>query len=72
MAGLIVDANGHKYTTAAQELRTKELTRQLVEFVMLKIKEGMARYRPGQKLNIDMRGIEEFINQAYFLGRDDS
>lgn len=71
MPGLIVEPNGHQYTTAAEELRVRQLKQELVQRMREVMQELLARGRGGQKVNVNVSKCLAIVDQAYFLGRQD-
>ena len=68
---LIVAPNGHKYTTAAQEMRVRKMQKDFHDTLLRKLDEAFKRRPPGGQLQLEMGPLTQFIEQAYFLGRED-
>lgn len=67
----ILNINGYPYTTAAQDMRLKELKGKFRESLSVMINEGMKKSRDGV-LRLDLPLLEAVIDAAYYMGREDA
>ena len=65
-----VDVNGNPYTTAAEDIRLMELKKKFRNVLGRSVVEAMRKSTDG-RIQIDMGEIEAFLNQAYYMGRED-
>ena len=68
---IIVDVNGHKYTTASQEMSTRKLKAEFKEKLQRTLHDAFLAREHGQPLTIDLEPLGDVIDQAYFMGRED-
>jgi hypothetical protein len=64
--------NVHQHTSGPEEIACRDLSRQLTQEIGKRVQHAISNYRPGQKFLVDLQGIQEYIEQAYALGRDHS
>ena len=67
----IINVNGNPYTTAAEDMRLKELHKQLRERLAKDITRAMRQSRDGT-LNLNLQQFTDLIDQAYYMGREDA
>ena len=63
--------HGVQHTTAAEDIRLMGLTKRFREVLGKSIVHAMKTSRDG-KLRMDMGELEEFLKQAYYMGREDA
>lgn len=61
----------HPKTTAVEDMRLMELKKKFRQVLGNLILDGMRRARDG-RLELNMAEIENFLNQAYIMGREDA
>ena len=67
---MIININGNPYTTATEDLRIQELKKNFRCVLAAELDSAMKTARDGT-LRLDMRGLEDFLQQAYYMGRED-
>lgn len=67
----ILNVQGKPYTTAEQDIRLEQLKTEFREELGAQMLDAMRKTRDG-RLQLDMRGLNEFIEQAYYMGREDA
>jgi hypothetical protein len=70
MPGL-VDINGNPYTTATEDMRLAELKKQFMQVLGREMRHLLATAKPGQHAEVQMGEMLNFIDQAYYMGRED-
>lgn len=68
---MLTDIHGKPYTTATEDTRLLELKKHFQDVLGKEIVAAMQRSKDGQ-LNIDARVFHAFIDQAYYMGREDA
>lgn len=67
----IVRINGEPYTTAAEDMRLAEFKKNFRKVLHREIMRAI-RNRRGADMELDMEPIEELLDQAYYMGREDA
>jgi hypothetical protein len=63
--------HGSQHTTAAEDIRLAALTNKFREFLGQQILHAMRTSKDG-RLQMDMTAFNEFLKQAYYMGREDA
>lgn len=69
MPGLI-DIHGNQYTSVTEDIRVKTLKEAFRKVLAQEIHRAL-NARRGQMAPLDLKPIEHFIDQAYYMGRED-
>lgn len=66
----ILNINGKPYTTAMEDLRLDNLKHKFRQLLSKVVTSALQRAK-GPKMAIEFQEIDNFIEQVYFMGRDD-
>jgi hypothetical protein len=70
MSRQIIDINGNPYTSAAEDMRLVALKQSFRKVLAGEILSAMRRAK-GPDMQLCMKNIENFLDQAYLMGRED-
>jgi hypothetical protein len=66
----ILNINGKPYTTATEDMRVQELKTKFRSVLAKQLDHAMRTTRNGT-LQLNMGPLEELLEQAYYMGRED-
>lgn len=66
---MIIDANGNRYTSASEDLRLADMKKAFRQILGQELTRAI-KQAEGGRVAVNLPALEQFIDQAYFMGKD--